>query len=203
MELASRAVGQDDGVAMSSPLLFDMIRHLSDEEHHEILDVLPARQGVLDLFSHLPCKLYLPGCADTLCQLDTDKLDTVTRLNRALVHALGFYKNTKASLDVIFLWDLPNYLDKRVLASLIDYLRPHMSAKVKLHIYIHTRQRMPLSPVRYSITGDGKVWVDDNTPATRACPLYYQEAIHTLLYPFKVNRSILLATGLQEYILTL
>lgn len=203
MEVASRIPGQVSGFVMNSPLLFDLIGRLSDDAHYEILDVLPATQGVLDLFSHLSCKLYLPGCSDALYSMNTQELDTVSNLDRALEKTLGFRANKGLKLDMLFLWDLPNYMDRRVLASLIDYLRPHMKDSVKLHIYIHTRQLMPMRPARYSATTEGKVCVSDIYEATCKSPGYFQEALQDLLYPFRVNRSILLATGMQEYILSL
>ena len=203
MELASRIPGQDSGFVMNSPLLFDLVRQLSDDSHYEILDILPATQGVLDLFSHLSCKLYLPGCSNDLFRMNTEELDTVSNLDRALNKTLGFRANTSQRLDMVFLWDLPNYMDRRVLASLIDYLRPHIKDSVKLHTYIHTRQFMPMRPARYSATTEGKVCVSDLYEATCKSPGYFHEALQELLYPFQVNRSILLATGMQEYILSL
>ena len=196
-------VSQETGVAISSPLLFDLLNSLSNEEYHEILDILPASQGVIDSFSSFHCKLYLPGCVKELCEITSDKYDTANKLHRAFTRTLGFYKKRRASLNVIFLWDLPNYLDKRVMRGLIKYLSDHMHESVKLHLYIHPKQQMPATPRTYSIMPEGKVWLENSDNATIKSPLYFQEALLSLLHPFKVNRSMLLSSGLQEYILEL
>ena len=194
---------QETGAAISSPILFDLLNSLSKEEYHEILDMLPARQAFIDSFSTFNCKLYLPGCQQGLCEMTSEKYDTANKLHRAFTKALGFYKKRSASLKVILLWDLPNYLDKQVMTGLIEYLSQHMHEKVKLHFYIHNKQQMPSSPGVYSIVPEGKVWLENSSDATVKSPLYFQEALQTLLHPFKVKRSMLLSCGLQEYILEL
>ena len=196
-------ISQETGSAISSPILFDLLNSLSKEEYQEILDILPAQQTFIDSFSRFHCKLYLPGCLQELCEMTSVKYDTANKLHRAFTRTLGFYKKRRASLKVIFLWDLPNYLDKQVMTGLIEYLSQHMHDKVKLHFYIHIKQQMPASPGVYSIIPEEKIWLKNSSDATVNSPLYFQEAIQTLMHPFKVKRSMLLSGGLQEYILEL
>lgn len=194
-------VSQENGYAISSPVLFDLLNGLSKDERHEILDLLPANKEFINSFSSFCCKLYLPGCLQELCGMTSDKYDTANKLHRAFSRMLGLYKKRRAFLNVIFLWDLPNYLDKKVMAGLIEYLSQHMHEKVKLHFYIHTRLQMPASPRVYSIMPDGKIWLENSSDDTIKSPQYFQEALQELLHPFKVKRSMLLSGGLQEYIL--
>lgn len=198
-----RQVYQDDGHAISSPLLFDLLNELSSDEHHEILELLPANKEFIDTFSNFSCKLYLPGCMKELHSMTSVKYDTEIKLQRALTRRVGFNKKRNESLNMIFLWDLPNYLDKNIMKGLIGYLSQHMHEKVKLHFYIHTKQQMPSMPGIYSFMPEGKVWLEKNNETTTKSPLYFKEALQTLLCPFKVKRSMLLSGGLQEYILEL
>lgn len=196
-------ISKETGSAISSPILFDLLNSLSEEEYQEILDILPAQQTFINSFSRFHCKLYLPGCLQELCEMTSVKYDTANKLHRAFTRTLGFYKKRRASLKVIFLWDLPNYLDKQVMTGLIEYLSQHMHERVKLHFYIHIKQQMPASPGVYSIMPEEKIWLENSSDATVNSPLYFQEAIQTLMHPFKVKRSMLLSGGLQEYILEL
>ena len=139
-------VSQENGYAISSPILFDFLNSLAEEEHHEILDILPANQGVIDAFSSFICKLYLPGCLQELCSINLDMCDTDNKLYRAFTKKLGFYKKQRALLNVIFLWDLPNYLDKQVMKGLIEYLSQHIHMNVQLHVYFQSKQKLPTSP---------------------------------------------------------
>ena len=196
-------VSQETGFAISSPILFDLLKSLSKEEHHEILNLLPANQGLIDSFSSFHCRLYLPGCLQELCQMTSGRYNTLAKLNRAFTNKIGIYKKHKAALNLIFLWDLPNYLDKQVMEGLIEYLLQHAHENVKLHFYIHTREYMPASPRVYSIMPESKIWLENSGDATVKSPLYFQEALQTLFDPFKVKRSIMLSSGLREYILAL
>ncbi len=196
-------VSQETGLAFSSPILFELLNSLPKEERHEILNPLPANQGLIDSFSNFCCKLYLPGCMQELYEMTSGRYDTATKLNRAFAKKIGIYKKQKAALNLVFLWDLPNYLDKQVMKGLIEYLLHHSHKNIKLHFYIYTREQMPSSPGVYSIMPEGKIWLDNSGDATVKSPLYFQEALQSLLHPFKVKRSMMLSSGLQEYILEL
>ena len=192
---------QEEGISMNSPILFDLLSRLSKEEHYEILDMLPASQGVISSFSNIHCKLYLPGCMNQLRDMTTERYDTVNKLQRAFTKSLKLHKKCIASLNVIFLWDLPNYLDKNILEGLIEYLSYHMHENVKLHFYIHTKQQMPASPRVYTISPESKVHIEHKSEPMINSPRYFQETLQKIMSPFKVTRSMLLSCGIQEYIL--
>ena len=88
-------VSQETGFAISSPILFDLLNSLSKEEHHEILNLLPANQGLINSFSSFYCKLYLPGCFQELCEMTSGRYDTASKLNRAFTKKSRFIKNKK------------------------------------------------------------------------------------------------------------
>ena len=193
---------QENGFEINSPILFELLNSLPQENYYEILDVLPARQAIVDSFSDFHCKLFLPGCMNELYAMTVDQYDTENKIHRALVKQFGFYKKQRASLNVILLWDLPNYLDKQVMTGLVEYLSEHVHEQVKLHFYIHTKQQMPSSPGVYSVLPGGKVCLENSDDTTIKCPRYYKESLQTLFQPFKVKRSMQLSSGLQEYIMT-
>lgn len=194
---------QENGFAINSPILLELLKNLSKEEHYEILDVLPANQGIIDLFSDFYCKLYLPGGMNQLSKLTSERYDTSNKLHRVFTKIFGFSKKRKASLKVLFLWDLPNYMEKNIMSELIEYLSQHMHESIKLHFYIYTKQKMPASAGDYSILPEGKVWLGNKNDSTVSSPLYFQESLQKLLSPFKVKRSMLLSNGLQEYVMEL
>jgi|GEM_PF-2436148 len=194
-------VSWEAGFTMRSPILSDLLNSLSSEEYLEVLDIIPANQGVIDAFSGLNCKLHLPGCLAGLSEITTQKYDTPTKLHRAFTRLFGFYKRQRASLNVILLWDLPNYLEKPVMSALINYLSEHLHDSARLHFYIHTKHLIPASPGRYTIEPGGEVFSQNSDDKMVESPLYFQEALQTLMQPFMVKRSMLLSGGLQEYVL--
>ena len=202
--LAVDEPGVEAGSSIKSPLLFDLLGKYSDESYYQILDVMPANRRLIDYFSWLHCKLFLPGCHESLLSLKIDELDTETKLNRALIKNLGFKKQSKATLSLVLLWDLPNYLDASLLQDLIEYLLPHCAEDVMLHAYIHTREHMPEKPGIYQLQRDNMVAVmnrERSNGPTCISPMYYQETLQKNMSPFLVQRSILLSGGMQEYLL--
>lgn len=187
---------------ISSPLLFSLLDDLDPEVRYEILETCPASRCTIEYLSQYRCKLYISNSSTELTQLDTQQLDSPHKLNRAFIKALNLYKNNKARLNVLLLWDLPNYIQPAILPALIEYLLPHLDKNTILHCYIHTAKLMPEKPGHYHILADNSVKITMQTPRTRTCPCYYQETLHKLLYPFKVKRSILHTDGTQEYLLS-
>mgnify|MGYP000116712367 CR=1 FL=1 len=199
--VAEHLAPQQTGYAMNSPLLFSLLDKFSENTYYEILDVNPANQFQLDYFSRVHCKLYLPGSGQQLLALSPDEYDTEMKINRALVKNLQLYKNKKAHLNLIMLWDLPNYLDTHLLSALIQFLMPHAQNDVMLHIYIQTRETMPEQPGHYIFQGDNKIWVENNSTNMKPCPMFYKEMLQKILTPFAVQKGVLLSNGLQEYLL--
>lgn len=201
MHAVNRLSEQDSRYLLNSPLLFGSLDTIDPETRIDILDLAPATPELLEYFSPRHCKLYLPGCRESLLNLrmqeeqDEQKLPVI--FNR-LIPLSG--ANDKA-LDIILLWDLPNYLDKQVLTGLIQHLLPRLDRNSVLHTYIHTRQSMPETPAVYRLTCENKLIVDISSAAHTDSPMYYQELLHKVIRPFRVDRGMLLANGLQEYIL--
>ena len=202
-QASSRSI-QDStaGYRLNSPLLFETLSKLPEEGYFQFLDLAPATPGLLHFFSQFHCRLYLPGCADDLWQLeiDPDELDATGKISETIASCLPLKNREPAQLDVILLWDILNYLPKPVLTGLIDYLLQFSKKSTVVHSYIHTRQSMPRTPGCYQFTADKGIHVEQNSDHLIASPAYYQEALHRLLRPFVVQRSILLANGLQEYV---
>jgi len=192
----------ENSLLSKSPLLFDVLDKIDPEKRYEILDTGPASSDSLEFLSQYWCKIHISDSRNSLCELNTEKLDTPYKLNRALVKSLMLYKNKKSNLDCLFFWDLLNYLQPDIFPALIDYLLTHTHQNTVLHCYLYTSSLMPESPGRYHILENKQVRIENNSPVTRKCPTYYQGALNKLTYPFKAKRSILHSNGMQEYLLT-
>ncbi|MFO7602568.1 MAG: hypothetical protein R6X06_02005 [Gammaproteobacteria bacterium] len=185
---------------MKSPLLFGVLQAL--DARVELLDLAPPNSNVLDYFSSYHCKLHLPACRDALLNLDATAEDQPP-LTEVFRRYIPLAEGKPCSLDLLLLWDLPNYLDRSVLAALITYLMPYVSVGTVLHTYIHTRQRMPESPGNYRLTREHTVTVEMAATWRASSQLYYQELMNKVFAPFRVDRGMLLGNGLQEYLLHL
>jgi hypothetical protein len=194
---------QETRYAMNSPLLFGVLQALDPESRAEVLDLAPANAELLDYFAAYRCKLHLPGCRDALLKHRIAEDATEYSLSAVFNSLVPFADDDNNSLDLILLWDLPNYLDKRILSAFVDYLMPRLDHASVLHTYIHTRQNMPEYPGEFRLTQNDSIMVDMPAAWSAHSPMYYQELLHKVFAPFRVIRGMLLANGLQEYILAI
>ena len=196
-----KTVGEDVCISKSS-LLFSLLAPKQDGQRLEILDIGPAKNCSIQALSELYCKIYIRDCMSELCAVNTSLIETPQKLNRKFIHELQFYKNNPAKLDVILLWDIINYLDSAILKSFIQYLIAHTDKNAHIHAFIHTSRLMPEEISQYEILDNEQIRHDNHSPVTRNCPMYFRDSLNKQLAPFKVQRSVLHANGIQEYLFT-
>ncbi len=190
-------------VAINSPLLFKLFNNLPDQKH-SILDLSRANPQSLNFYADYHCKLYLTNSLHELSQLSAESIDTPHKWHRALVSSLGFYKQDKTGLDISLLWGLPNYLDAEKLKGLVDYLLPQVSEHAILHMYIYNSEQISRTPADYRINTDSKVlFLPQEAQDSIACPCYNLRQLEKLLNPFRLEHSVMLSSGIQEYLFQL
>ena len=199
----NKVSAEHDGLertSINSPLLFDMLAGLSPVQQHTILDVGRASGSSIDYFCDFWCKLYISDSVSEIHKLVPATIDTPHKWHRALVKTMQFYKRDKTGLDVIFLWDLPNYLAPNHLEGLIDYLLPHTSKRVLLHAYLYSARQMPAVPASYHIQRNNTIAIEPGSANRIDCPMYHQTVLHKYLSPFRAKRAVMLSSGIQEYL---
>jgi hypothetical protein len=201
MRASNQPTEQDTRYHLNSPLLFGVLKAIDPESRADILDLAPATPELLNYFSSYHCRLCLPGCRDALLKLHVEEDQDELTLSHIFNSLMPLPDRDSKPLDLILLWDLPNYLDKQVLAALIAHYTSCIDSHTVLHIYIHTHQTMPEKPADYRLDRDNKILVESSTAWDAVSPMYYQELLHKVVKPFRVERGVLLANGLQEYIL--
>ncbi len=195
--------GDDEPVIIKSPLLFDMFKRLSDTERSSILDIGPARQSSIDFFSDYWSKLFFVDAIHALYKLDQQADKEAVDINKVLANAIQFYDRQSPELDMILLWNLPNYLSSRYLTALVQYLMPYASRRVRIHAYIYNSEKIPAEPVSYAIRPDQAVAMSRSFELEKNCPLYHLAELQNCFAPFKVDHSMILSSGVQEYVFSL
>lgn len=188
---------------LNSPLLFDLLNKISTEKKHSLLDISQASSESIDFFSDYSCKLYLTNSITEIHKLSTESINTPHKWHRALVKSMGFYKKERAGLDIILLWGFTNYLPSDQLKQLIEYLLPHCSERAYLHTYIFNSEKMTDSPANYRIKNN-KVGVYPQVIGNEIlCPMYHLSDLQQHLSPFTLEHSVMLSSGIQEYLFQL
>lgn len=190
----------DDPVIIKSPLLFDMFKKLSETERSAVFDIGCARQSSIDFFSDYWCKLFIVDAVQSLYKLDQSPEQEPVDINSILANAIQFYQQPEPALDMILLWSLPNYLSPAHLKALVQYLLTYASRRVMLHAYIYNSEKMPAEPATYSVRPDLTVAMTPSSESLSNCPLYHLAELHNCFAPLKVEHSVILSSGVQEYV---
>lgn len=194
----------DDGaIIIKSPMLFNMLKRLSETERTTIFDISCARQSSIDFFSDYWCKLVVADALNSLYKLEQQAGQESVEYIGALKNAIQFYQRPAPELDMILLWSLPNYLSPSHLKELVKYLMTFTSRRVMLHAYIYNSEKMPAEPVSYTIRTDKTVAMSRPSDINVNCPLYHLAELQKYFSPLKVEHSMILSSGVQEYVFTI
>jgi len=190
-------------VNINSPLLFELFKKISKDQKKVILDISQANRCSLEHYAEYWCKLHLTNTINEFCSFQQSSINTQHKWHRALVKTMGFYKSDKTDIDIVLLWGLPNYLSEDRLKGLISYLLPQCSLKAQLHLYIFNSELMLEKPANYSIVKN-KVSIHHQSLSKEInCPMYNLNDLQQYLSPFKLDHSVMLSSGIQEYVFRL
>ena len=189
---------------INSPLLFKMLESLSQHKKHNILDISQANNSSLEYFSDYWCKLFINNAINSINKLDQNNIYTSKNWHRDLVKIMGFHKKANAELDIVFLWDLPNYLEPEKLKDFIDYILPQCTKNTCLHAYVFNSEFISEAPSNYQIMSNEKVAIYPQQRTNKINgPMYNVNALKKMLAPFNLDQSVMLSSGVQEYIFRL
>jgi len=192
-----------EAIKINSPLLFDMFENISKDEKQIILDISQANGSSLKYLADFWCKIYLTNTINEFYSLESSSINTPHKWHRALVRTIGFYKNDKANIDIMLLWGLPNYLNAEQIRGLISYLLPQCSKKSQLHMYIFNSELMLKKPANYSILNNKVSIGQQQLTEEINCPMFNLNDLQKHLSPFKLDHSVMLSSGIQEYVFRL
>ena len=108
------------------------------------------------------------------------------------------------AFDLVFCWDLPNYLGLNALSALMNAIGRRARPGALAHALICYAERdMSERPGRFLPTADGEL-IDYNTAcAVIAAPRYSPEDLGKSMGRFVLDRARLLSNGMQEFLFRL
>lgn len=187
----------------SSPLFEALTGTLEESPRVAVLDLASATGSNIEFFTRFSCALHIADAVDALASLraetdpETGRLQTAhlgAEIARHLPEAGG------GAFDLILAWDLLNYLEAPVFPAFAARLADLMQRGSRLHAFLWSQPRMPSAPSRFRILDAGRMaFAADG--GTRECPRHTQRDLERHLPALSVQRSVLLRSGLQEYVL--
>jgi hypothetical protein len=187
------------GEPFSSPLFCEVASLFDGSSRHVILEPGMIDSATLSLLQGKRCRILVTNAAQALSVLSEKSQDfeLLLREVQKLIGDAGVEK-----VDTVLCWDLLNYLSLPLLRAFTTHLAVIMAPGGVLHAYIHLADtNMAQHPQRFSITGKDKVVRLDHDPAVRKTPRYSYSDLEKHTVGLRVERSMLLRNGMQEYLL--
>jgi len=182
------------GTRVRLPLLGALLDKTDTRDRCVWLDLGPVREGLVRRLNHRRTRLLV---AD-LPQARTDGRKDWYRPQALL--AEPFWNE---HLGIVLAWDLLNYADADQLTRLSAQLAEHTAEGSQLHALI--RYSVPNMPDRPCdcrlIQGNELEFTEPEGPATPG-PRHSPRALEKAMPDFRVDQTVLLNNGMQEFLLT-
>jgi hypothetical protein len=191
-------------VAFHATLFHDLVTELGANERHVVLDLGTASTAMLALLGRSRCRVEI---ADLTHFGGIDRLNTREQAP-ALPNAVNAMLPNRLPddlFDLVFCWDLPNYLTLDALSTLMNEIAHRARPGAVAHALIYYAERdMREHPGRYVPTADGDELIDyDATNAAITAPRYSPEDLEKGMGRFVLDRARLLSNGMQEFLFRL
>ena len=200
---ASRRAPADPQGALHAPLFQDLVAGLDETERHVVLDLGAASTPMLALLGRSRCRVETANLAH---------FGGITHLNAAergpaltqVAESLLFSRRPDDAIDLVFCWDLPNYLTLDSLSALMTAIGHRARPGARAHALIfYAEPDMNEHPGRFIPTPDGEL-IDHSDPgATILAPRYSPEDLGKSMGRFVIDRARLLSNGMQEFLFRL
>jgi hypothetical protein len=190
-------------VAFHAPLFHDLVAGLDATERHVVLDLGAASTAMLALLGRSRCRVEI---ADLAHFGGIDQLNK-TELGPAFANAADSILPKQLpgdAIDLVFCWDLPNYLTLNALSGLMNAIGQRARTGALAHALIYYAEHdMREHPGRLVPTADGALIDYSNTLAAIAAPRYSPEDLGKSMGRFVLDRARLLSNGMQEFLFRL
>ncbi len=194
------AAASSAGQGLHVPLFEKLVQCLDEDRRHVVLDCGAARAGTVGLLSQFRCRLDILDLAVALPALRSQD-DPEARRARL---AEQLPQSEREPAELVFCWNLLNYLEPEDITSLIELLLPHLAPGARLHALIeYSSPLMPASPGHWGPNETTRLFADQDEVEQIPSPRYSPRALERMMPQLKSERSMLLGNGLREHIFRL
>jgi hypothetical protein len=166
-----------------------------------------ARQSVLDLGPPLAANIaFLAALSCRVRIADLHRSLSVEPVEARRPEAIGALLDRLLPLaagerfDAVLAWDVFDYMRQDQVSALTSRLAPACPPETPVLVLASTGRTIPATPLRYRILDLENLACEGPREPTRACPRYTQPDLGRMMAGFSVRHSILLRSGVQEYL---
>lgn len=194
----------DKPAALKAPLFRLLVDRLEAGGRHVILDLGAASTPMLSLLGRFRCRVDIADLASDggieRMNAEADGDDRVARAELFLPERRG----NDDAFDLVLCWDLPNYLKPAALSALMSAIAARARSDALVHaLIVYSERSMPDRPGRFVPDEDLKLVNRGGPVAEIKAPRYSPEDLGRIMGKFGIDRAMLLANGMQEFLFRL
>ncbi len=200
---ANTAASPNAPAAFHAPLFGELASALEPSDRHVILDLGAASTGMLALLGRSRSRVEIADVAFSGGIERLNALEPGPDLTSA-ADALLPDPAPGNEFDLVFCWDLPNYLTLDALSALMDAIGRRARPRALAHaLIVYAEREMSEQPGRFVPTADGELIDRNARQASIAAPRYSPEELGKSMGQFVLDRARLLSNGMQEFVFQL
>ena len=185
---ATARARHDQSGALSVALFQTLIQQLDAERRWVVLDLGALHAATLELLQGYRCRLEV---ADIVWDL----------MNSRDVAGSLRLDDWDEPVDLVFCWDVLNYLEEPVLADVMGRIAQRCRPGALVHALVVYSEKVMNDLPGYFVPVDSGKLVDTATQTPqRKAPRYSTEALSKAMPDYAVDRVRLLGNGMQEYL---
>jgi hypothetical protein len=189
----------DRPAALKAPLFSAALSQLDHGGRCIILDLGAASTGILEALGRYRSYVQiadLGGCGG-LDVLNSQPDDAAIDELAEFVLPPKYHED----IDLILCWDLLNYLRPSAVSALMHAIGARSRHGAVAHsLIVYADAAMPEQPARFVPDLDDRLIDKRNTTNQVPAPRYTPEDLGKMLGPFQIDRAMLLANGMQEFL---
>ena len=176
---------------------------MDEADRHVVLDLGAASTGMLDLLGRARSRVEIVDFVHSGGIESLNATEPGPELAKATDSLLPNRLGDDAA-DLVFCWDLPNYLTLDALSALMNAIGDRARPGALAHALIfYADPDMKEQPGRFVPTADCELIDCSTATATTPAPRYSPEALRNSSIPFVIDRARLLSNGMQEFLFRL
>jgi hypothetical protein len=203
MGRATARAPMDKSSTLKAPLFKLLVDELDESSRHVALDLGAVSTQMLSLLGGYRCCVEIADVVRNggLTQLNADQAQNERLAAAELLlprHGVG------DPVDLVYCWDLLNYLKPEAISALMAAIRTRAQPQGRIHaLIVYSERSMPDRPGRWVPAANG-VLVDQAaaSPVMIPAPRYSPELL-VRVGGVTIEHARLLANGMQEFVLRL
>lgn len=197
---AEQPAAEANAEAHPSPGLAGLIAGVAGAPSHRVLDLGPALGINLDVYSRFARSVRFADLSQGWRTEGLAGANPSVQLPEALDRLVGVGEEP---VDLVFLWDLLNYLDRAGCGALLGAIARVSREGTRMFAVVWAGRTMPAAPLRVEIVDEGTLRYRTASVEMVPCPSLAPAEVERRILPFRVERAVLLRHGLREVVAVL